>query len=63
MALTLRFKYGEAVRVGDNITIRVMEHSRGNRVFLQIDAPVDLPVRRLPTQGAGRAQDIDQSCR
>lgn len=43
--LVLTRRLGEAIRIGDEITIRVLEVRRG-QVRLSIDAPRDVPVHR-----------------
>ena len=60
MALTIRLKPGETIAYGDDATITVLAKSRGNRVFLRIDAPRDLVVRRMTDPS--ETQDVDESC-
>ena len=43
--LILTRKSGEGIRIGDNITLKIIE-IRGNQVRLGIDAPRDLSVHR-----------------
>lgn len=43
--LVLSRHKGERIKIGDNITITVVE-IRGDRVRLGIDAPVEVPVHR-----------------
>jgi carbon storage regulator len=43
--LILTRKLGEVIRVGDNVTVRVLE-VRGNQVRLGVDAPADVRIYR-----------------
>lgn len=43
--LVLGRKAGEAIKIGDNITIHIL-HQRGQHVRIGIDAPADIPVHR-----------------
>jgi carbon storage regulator len=43
--LVLTRKRGEAIVIGDGITVTVLE-TQGNRVRLGFDAPVDVPIHR-----------------
>lgn len=43
--LILTRKSGEGIRIGDNITLKIIE-IRGNQVRLGVDAPRDLSVHR-----------------
>jgi len=43
--LVLTRKLGETIRIGDEVTVRVLEVHRG-QVRLAIDAPRDVPVHR-----------------
>ena len=44
--LVLSRKPGQEVTIGGNVTIRVLENSRGGRVRLGIEAPRDVPIAR-----------------
>lgn len=61
MALTIRLKPGETLSFGPDTTVKVLENSRGNRVFLQIEAPRDVPIKRV--LGAHQTPHVDDSCR
>jgi len=43
--LVLSRKAGESIRIGDDITVKVVE-TRGGRVRLAIDAPKDVDIHR-----------------
>ncbi|MCA9090394.1 MAG: carbon storage regulator [Planctomycetaceae bacterium] len=55
--LVLSRKPGEAIFVGDSISIRVSE-IRGNRVKLCIDAPPDVRVLRSEVAAQIETQDV-----
>jgi carbon storage regulator CsrA len=50
-------KMGESIRIGDDITITVLQ-VKGSRVRIGIEAPLQVPVVRLELDGtaAGRRQ-------
>ncbi len=52
--LVLSRKQNEVIRIGDNISIRVVEF-RGDKIRLGIDAPADVPVHRQEVYDAIRA--------
>ena len=43
--LVLRRKLGEVIRIGTNVTVRVLEF-RGNQVHLGLEAPADVKIFR-----------------
>ncbi len=43
--LILTRKSGEAIRIGDEVTLRIIE-IRGNQVRLGVEAPRNLPIHR-----------------
>jgi carbon storage regulator len=58
--LVLSRKDGQAIRIGDDVTIKVSEIS-GGRVKLAIDAPREVPIRRseLSSQSHRQPQNSD----
>lgn len=53
--LVLTRKAGETIRIGDNITVRVLE-ARGSQVRIGIEAPGDVKIYREEIYEAGRAR-------
>ena len=46
MALALKRKAGEAIRIGENIVVTIGE-TRGSYTTVLVDAPKDIPVARI----------------
>lgn len=46
MALALKRKPGEAIRIGENIVVTIGE-TRGSYTTVLVDAPKDVPVARI----------------
>lgn len=46
MSLVLERHAGETVFIGEDIAITVIRTTRSGRVFLSIDAPTDVAIRR-----------------
>ena len=44
MALTRRLTPGETLQLGEDITITVLQKSRGNKVWLEINAPREIAI-------------------
>lgn len=55
MALALKRKAGEAIRIGENIVVTIGE-TRGSHTVVLIDAPKDIPVARIEG-GKGSASE------
>lgn len=51
--LVLTRKAGETIRIGDNITVRVLE-ARGSQVRIGIEAPSDVKIYREEIYAGGR---------
>lgn len=49
MALTRRLSPGETLQLGQDITITVLEKSRGNKVWLEISAPREIAIFPVKT--------------
>lgn len=58
--LVLTRKLGEIIRVGDAVTVRVLE-VKGNQVRLGIEAPSDVRILREEVYQAIRREDGDSS--
>ena len=58
--LILTRKSGEGIRIGDNITLKVIE-IRGNQVRLGIDAPRSVQVHRKEVYDAIKRENADAS--
>ena len=43
---TTRLRPGEAVRIGDGITVRC-QAAEGRKAWLQVDAPREVPIERV----------------
>ena len=43
-----RLKPGETVQVGEDTLITVRRESRGNKTWVEITAPREVPILRLP---------------
>ncbi len=56
--LVLTRKLGEVIRVGDAVTVRVLE-VKGNQVRLGIDAPVEVRIYREEVYRAIRKENED----
>ena len=52
MALVLKLKAGEAIKIGDNIVVTIGE-TRGNYTTVLVDAPRDIPVARIEGNNNG----------
>ena len=46
MALALKRKAGEAIRIGDNIVVTIGE-TRGSYTTVLVDAPREIPIQRI----------------
>ena len=46
MALTLRRKRGEAIKIGNNIIVTIGE-TRGSYTNVRVDAPREIPIQRI----------------
>ena len=46
MALALKRKAGEAIKIGENIVVTIGE-TRGSYTTVLVDAPKDIPVARI----------------
>lgn len=46
MALILRRKRGEAIKIGDNIIITISD-TRDSHVQIRIEAPWEIPIQRI----------------
>lgn len=55
--LVLARKPGEAIQIGDGITVHVVE-VRGKQVRLGIEAPAEMPVHRLEIHARISARDV-----
>ncbi len=57
MALALKRKAGEAIRIGANIVVTIGE-TRGSYTTVLVDAPKDIPVARIEGEkgSASKAQ-------
>ncbi len=53
--LVLTRKLGESIRIGDDITVTVLQ-IKGGRVRVGIDAPLQVPVVRLELEGTPAGQ-------
>lgn len=53
---TVRLKPGETISVGDDITITCKRESHGNKTWVQVDAPREIPITR---PGAVREREPD----
>ena len=51
MALTLRRKAGEAIKIGDNIVVTIGE-TRGSYTNVQVEAPREIPIQRIAGETA-----------
>lgn len=60
MALALKRKRGEAIRIGPNITITIGE-TRGSYTAIHVDAPKSLPVWRAEIENFHAGGDGDVS--
>ena len=64
--LVLTRKLGEVIRVGDSVTVRVLE-VKGNQVRLGVDAPADVRIYREEVYRAIRKEqeqpDLDDTHR
>jgi len=54
--LVLTRKLGEVIRVGDSVTVRVLE-VKGNQVRLGVDAPADIRIYREEVYRAIRKEN------
>lgn len=54
--LVLTRKTGEMIRIGDQITVRVLE-ARGSQVRIGIEAPDDVKIYREEIYLAGKTRD------
>ena len=54
--LVLTRKLGEVIRVGDDVTVRVLE-VKGNQVRLGVDAPAEVRIYREEIYGAIRKEN------
>ena len=57
--LVLTHKEGEVLQIGDDVRIHV-KRIKGNWVRLCIDAPKDVPLRRLSVEEATDANERDR---
>ncbi len=55
--LVLTRRAGESIRIGDNITVRVLE-ARGSQVRIGIDAPEDIKIYREEIYEAASLADV-----
>ena len=51
MALVLRRKAGEAIRIGENIVVTIGE-TRGRYTTVLVDAPREIPIQRIEGEKA-----------
>ena len=58
--LILTRKVGEMIRIGDNVTIRVLE-VRGSQVRLGVDAPADVRIFREEVYRAAHGDKTDHA--
>lgn len=56
--LVLTRKTGEIIRIGDRITVRVLE-ARGSQVRIGIEAPDDVKIYREEIYLAGKVREND----
>lgn len=62
MALVLSRKAGESVRIGDDVTVTVVE-VRGGQVRVAVDAPRDVAVHREEIYQQIHAGEDTDACR
>jgi len=60
--LVLTRKLGEVIRVGDSVTVRVLE-VKGNQVRLGVDAPADVRIYREEVYRAVRKENEEAAAR
>jgi len=60
--LVLTRKLGEVIRIGDNVTVRVLE-VKGNQVRLGVDAPADVRIYREEVYRAIRKENEEAALR
>jgi carbon storage regulator len=60
--LVLTRKLGEVIRVGDSVTVRVLE-VKGNQVRLGVEAPPDVRIYREEVYRAIRKENEDAALR
>ena len=51
MALTLRRKRGEAIKIGDNIIITISD-TRDSHAQIRVEAPREIPIQRIEGEAA-----------
>ncbi|MGP9790691.1 carbon storage regulator [Roseinatronobacter sp. NSM] len=59
MALCIRLKPGESVRLGDNTVVKVGTRTRGDKTWLEIEAPREVRIERIPLE---KTPHIDDCC-
>jgi carbon storage regulator len=60
--LVLTRKLGEVIRVGDTVTVRILE-VKGNQVRLGVDAPADVRIYREEVYRAIRRENEEAALR
>ena len=63
MALALKRKAGEAIKIGDNIVVTIGE-TRGSYTTVLVDAPREIPIQRIEGEsGNDNANDTGAASR
>jgi carbon storage regulator CsrA len=63
VALTLRRKRGEAIKIGDNIIITISD-TRDSHAQIRVEAPREIPIQRIQGEaGNGNANNTGAASR
>jgi len=62
MALALKRRPGEAIKIGENIVVTIGE-TRGSYTTVLVEAPKDIPVARIEGKTNGNANNTSATSR